>query len=273
MIMNNQFNVNDYFTRNYNLGDKPRVSKFKLKLLHAAIVLASIVCIFVFPPVGIVAFLLFGFLFIGLPIIKIFKEKAAANEWQNNFDIRSRTWDAEFDKFYDARVAKLNAKKAAIMKLGLDLNPDIVNENDRSPEEFEKYPTAPFSIYGSRYDSYYRWGKDGRIRTDANEITWLFFSIDQIYIYTVRFNLTEDSKKKESTQEFFYSDIVSVSISTTSVEMNESKGFGGKETSVDTEQFKLVVPGDQMFFAFTSNDAVSASVKSMKDLIREKKKG
>lgn len=270
--MNNQFNINEYFTQNYNLGTKPSVSKFKIKSTSILLIIASLVLIFVYAPVGIVALLLFGFIFIGLPIMKIRKEKSAANEWQNNFDTRTKTWDAEFDKFYDERVAQINPKKSAIIKLGLDLNPDVVDEKDRTEEELEKYPTAPFSIYGSKYDSYYRWGEDDQVRTDSNEITWLFFSLDQIYIYTVQFKLTEDGKKKESTQEFFYSDIVSVSIASSSVGLNKKRGFGKIEDSIETEEFRLVVPGDKMLFAFTSNESVSASVKGMKDLIRERKK-
>lgn len=270
--MNNSFNINSYFPRNYNLGDKPAVSKFTIKPLHVLLILACLVLTFVVHPAVIIGALLFGFLWIGLPAMKIGKEKKAADEWQNNFNIRSQTWDTEFDKFYAARVAKLNPKKAAILKLGLELNPDIVDEKDRSPQELEDFPQMPFPLRGSRYDSYYRFCKDGQVRTDAQEVTWLFFGKDQIYIYTVQFKLTEDSKKKENTQEFFYTDIVSVSIRTNTVELNDKKGFGsGKEDSVETEEFRLVVPGDKMLFAFTSNDEVSGSIKGMKDLIRTKR--
>lgn len=271
--MNNSFNINSYFTRNYNLGDKPAVSKFTIKPLHVLLILACLVLAFVVHIAVIIGALLFGFLWIGLPAMKIGKEKKAADEWQNNFNIRSQTWDAEFDKFYAARVAKLNPKKAAILKLGLELNPDIVDENDRTPEELKKFPQKPFPLRGSRYDSYYRFCKDGNVRTDAQEITWLFFGEDQIYIYTVQFKLTEDSKKKESTQEFFYTDIVSVSISTNTVELNEKKGFGsGKEESIETESFTLVVPGDKMYFAFTSDEESNEAIQGMKNTIRSLKK-
>lgn len=257
----NQFNINDYFCKNYNLGNKPAVSKFSITFKKILILLVVTVGGFVVYPIAGVALLaLFGFLFIGLPMMKIGKEKAAADEWQNNYNYRKNNWDAEYDKFYNSVVNAFNPKEAGMRKLGLD-------------DEMLNDCTAPFSIYGKKYDSYYRWGKDGVARTNHNEITWLFFSQDQVYIYTLNFKLTEKDKKTENTQEFFYSDIVSVSTGSTSVETNSNYAIDGSNTTVETEEFRLVVPGDKISFAFTSNEVVSQSVQGMKTLIRQKKNG
>ena len=270
--MNNNFNINSYFSRNYGLGDKPQVTKIKwFQKSRVIATLIAIALLAVAGAIGLVAVIAVALIFYLPPILKSNKEKQAAEEWQNNYNIRRNTWDAEYDKFYRNRVAKLNPKRSAILKLNLDLNPDTVNEKDRTPEELKKYPQAPFDIYGRLYDGWYRCGKDGIYRTDSNEITWLFFGTDQIYIYTVKFKLTEDGKKRENTQEFFYDDVVSVSIGTTSTELKKSNGFGTNEESIETEEFRLVVPGDKMIFAFTSDDDTNKSVQGMKSAIRNKK--
>jgi len=256
--MNNNFNINDYFTTNYNLGTKPSVAKFKLNFKKILLLLVSLVLVVVFAPVGLVLTALFAFLFIALPLIKISKQKKAADEWQNNFNYRKNNWDAEFDKFFDAKLDKLSPKASAMSKLG------VVEED---------FCADPFSIYGKKYDSYYRTGKDGIARTNHNEITWLFFTQDQVLIYTVNFKLTEE-KKSENTQEFFYSDVVSVSTGSVSVDVAASNAIDSANTSsVEAEEFRLVVPGDKISFAFTSNEQVSKSVQGMKNLIRTKKNG
>ncbi len=270
--MNNNFNIHSYFSHNYGLGDKPAITKIKwLTKWRALCTLAALVLLFVAGPVGIAAAVVVALIFYVPPILKNNKEKKAAEEWQNNYNIRKNTWDEEYDKFYANRVAKLNPKKSAILKLGLNLNPDIIDEKKRTAAEKEEYPTEPFDVYGNLYDGWYRRGKDGIYRTDSNEITWLFFSKEQIYIYTIKFKLTEENKKRENTQEFFYDDIVSVSIATSSTELKQSNGFGTNEDSIETEEFRLVVPGDKMIFAFTSNDKTNNSVQGMKNAIREKK--
>ena len=279
--MDNQFNIRDYFTKNYNLGNKPSVSTFKLSPLAIILLIASLGIMVAgasagvgFIVLGVAVLLAVGFIFIGLPLIRIKQQQRVADEWQNNYNYRCQTWDAEFDKFYNERVAKINPKKCAILMLGLDLDPDVVNEEDRSAAELQQYPAAPFAIHTGKYDSYYRWGRDGKVRTDANQLTWFFFSQNQIYIYTIDFKLTNDVKKEECTKEFFYSDITSISVASSSVELNKSNGFGsGTEDFIVSEEFKLIVPGDSMSFAFTTNEAVSASIKGLKDLIRTKKNG
>lgn len=77
-------------------------------------------------------------------------------------------------------------------------------------------------------------------------------SSTQIYIYRYTFNMDED-KKTESTDEFFYKDVTSFS---TSSESEQAHGIGDKKFEVESNKFKMVVPGDQIF---VSMDGVSNS--------------
>ena len=152
--MNNQFNINSYFTHNYGMGNKPKVSKFAITFKKILLLIIAIANMFV-PKVGLVGVLvtaLFAFLFIVLPILKINKEKKAADEWQENFNFRAKTWNGEFDKFFDAKIKAMDPKGTAMKKLGLD-------------DEMLKDCADPFSIYGKKYDSYYRTDSTGYART------------------------------------------------------------------------------------------------------------
>lgn len=259
--MDNTFNVNNYFTANFGLGNKPKVAKMNIKLIiiGALLAIGCIVLGAMFFP-AIMAGAAVGAVLIIIPIVKHGAAQAKANEWQNNYNERYKTWDAELEKFYDKTVASMNVKQSAMKKIGID--------------EEDVKEVAPFSIHGQTYDGWYRFGADGNIRTDDREITWLFFSKDQVYLYTVSFSLTGRNRKIENTQEFFYSDIVSVSTGSISKTLNTQKSAGGgKEETVEAEEFRLVVPGDKISFAFTSNNDISRSVQAMKTKIREKKNG
>lgn len=271
--MDNNFNIKSYFAANFGLGNKPTVSKsnFKLNIKHVIALIIAVVLLFVKAIIGILAVALVGGIFIALPIIKeknkINQEKKALEDWQNNYNYRYNNWDAEYDKFCQKVIADLNARERGMKKIGLD--EASLKESDR---EDAAYVAEPFSITGKRYTGYYRWGKDGVSRTDDHEITWLYFSKEQLYIYTVQFKLTDLTRKTENTLEFFYSDIVSVSTGSKTVDTNNAVD-GGKISTVESEEFKLVVPGDKLSFAFTTTEFVSRSVQGMKNLIRIKKNG
>ncbi len=257
--MDNNFDVNKYFTANFGLGDKPAAGKLNMKLvIIGAILIIAFVAIGIAVTPALIAGAALGVIVIVIPVIKFSKSNGKAKEWQKNHDERYRTWDAELEKFYDKTVASMNLKETAMNKIGID--------------EADVKEVEPFSIHGSDFDGWYRKGADGKIRTDNREITWLFFSKDQVYIYNVKFSLTGRIKKYENTQEFFYSDIVSVSTGTQSVQLNKSNSIDGVDDySTESEAFNLIVPGDKMTFAFTTTDTISRSIQAMKTKIREKK--
>ena len=277
--MDNNFNINSYFTTNYNLGNKPTVSKFnfKLKKKFILLIIAGIAMLFipqtVFKILGVIMALGVAGLFIVMPItkekIKISNEKKNADEWQKNYSIRRNTWDAEFDKYYAKRVDEINPRESGMRKIGID-EVDLKEGHKENAD----YVATPFYIYGGKHDNYYRVGYDGKLRADHNEITWFFFSDKQIYIYTLSFKLTDKLHKIENTMEFFYSDIVSISTESVSVDLSKGKAIDSYGASnIESEEFKLVVPGDKMNFAFTTTNEISRTIQAMKSLIRTKKNG
>lgn len=255
--MDNTFNVKDYFTYNFGLGDRPESAHMNVKLIVIGAILA-VLGIIAAVAVHIAGLVLVvpGALLIVIAIIKFSKAKKVENEWQNAYNTRYDTWDAELEKFYEKTLEELNLKKQGMNRIGID------------EENLEEAGVKPFSIHGQLYDGWYRYGKDGQIRTDGRQVTWLFFSKDQIYVYDTKFTLTGEKKKVDNTQEFFYSDIVSVSTGSVSKELPGGDHAG---ETIEAEEFRLVVPGDKLSFAFTSNEEISRSVQAMKTKIRERK--
>ena len=77
-----------------------------------------------------------------------------------------------------------------------------------------------------------------------------------------------EDKKSESTDEFFYKDVTSFS---TSSETETAHGLGDEKFEVESNKFKMVVPGDKIF---VSMDGVADSeqiIQAMKQKLREKK--
>ena len=97
--------------------------------------------------------------------------------------------------------------------------------------------------------------------------------MDQLYIYKVKLSLIAPSKKKEESLEFFYKDIVSVSVAQETIDIKGEAADGGAENDkqVESERFRLVVPGDKLNFAYIPNDYTTARINAMKSMIREKK--
>lgn len=177
--------------------------------------------------------------------------------------------DEEYDKMIADYLAKNNNfKDKAISKIGLD--------------ESEITLINPVCIQGFRFISdeknYARRGTDGKWRSSAYQVSWLFFSETQVYFYQYTFNFDENGKK-ESSEEYFYKDIVNFASTEESVEKNYWVEEGcikkvpvRKTDTVNTFALKIVVPGDSLFCSASVNDdSFETSVKGMKNLLREKK--
>ena len=148
----------------------------------------------------------------------------------------------------------LNLRQKALNKIGLDEE----EVSEISPAMFEGF------VYKNAYA---KQNASGQWVSSSYQVSWLFFSSTQIYIYRYTFNMDED-KKQESTDEFFYKDVTSFS---TSSETETAHGLGNREIQVETNKFKMVVPGDSIF---VSMDGVSNSeeiIQAMKQKLREKK--
>ena len=86
-----------------------------------------------------------------------------------------------------------------------------------------------------------------------------------------------DDKKKETTEEYFYKDIVNFSTkSSTSEEIDVLKEHCNNtitwtRVTVDTDQFAITVPSDSFLCAMEQNDSTEKAITGLKNKLREKK--
>ena len=162
------------------------------------------------------------------------------------------------------KIREMNVQQRALNKLGLDIS----QVSEIEPKEFRNF--------------YYESGvllKDGN--SSKFQVTWLFFSGDQAFVYDLIFDMCNDSET-ESCLEYFYKDITCVYAKDTVKEVtaldvslggclrrkpkvDESKGY------IKTTGFYIVVPGDEFHCSMRAGNHVRDMVFAMKQKIREKK--
>ena len=110
----------------------------------------------------------------------------------------------------------------------------------------------------------------------------MFFSETQVYLYQYTFNFDENGKK-ESSEEYFYKDVVNFSTTEESVEkevwitpkagcLNRNPLPTLQRKEINTIRLSIIVPGDKMYCAANvEDDSFETSIKGMKNLLREKK--
>ena len=173
--------------------------------------------------------------------------------------------DAEYDAMLKAKLNSMDVKKKALAKLGLDES----QVNEIEPVHFEGF------LFDDR-KAYAILGKDRVWRSSAYQISWIFFSDTQVYVYQYTFNMDEDGKK-ETTEEYFYKDITNFSTVSDSVEKEvvDKVSCTGKVTyvrqSVDTDVLKFVVPGESFTCSMEKSDYTERAIQGMKAKLREKK--
>jgi len=174
---------------------------------------------------------------------------------------------SEYVALVRTTVGSMNVKKKALGKLGID--EDQVTEV--KPVEFQAFKHTK--------DSEYKQGC-----SNLFEVTWLFFSTNQLYAYSVIIDMLSNSLK-ERTEEYFYKDVTNFSSSTESTEKTEEvaetkKGgcgkpdqttYSHKKTVLEVAEFKIVVPGDAFRCAMEATDEIEKLIQGMKQKLREKK--
>ncbi len=171
-----------------------------------------------------------------------------------------RMSDSEYDAMVREALNKFDFKKRALDKIGLD--------------ESELQEIAPVTFEG--YDFGKSWcclGADNLWRSSCYQVSWLFFSATQVYMYQYTLNMDCD-EKKERTDEYFYKDITNFSSVTETEEVNDKYDAKKKiwtKRNVDSTKFAVVVPGDKLFCAMTQSDEAERSINGMKAKLREKK--
>lgn len=168
--------------------------------------------------------------------------------------------DAEYDQMVLDVLNSNDYKQKALNKIGLD--EDQVKEIE--PVHFEGFQFDKQSLT--------KQGDDGKYRSSKYQVSWLFFSATQVYLYQNTFNMDEDGKK-EATEEYFYKDITNFSTSSDTVETP----FYDKEKkedvlkNVDSNRFAITVPGDKFYCSLEQNDYTERAIQGMKAMLREKK--
>lgn len=162
--------------------------------------------------------------------------------------------DDEYLDMVRRKRDSMNFKKKALDKIGLDEE----EVSEISPAMFEGF------VYKSAYA---KQNSSGKWVSSAYQVSWIFFSSTQVYLYSYTFNMDED-KKNERTDEFFYKDVTSFS---TLSESDTAHGLGGNTFEVTSEQFAMVVPGDKLFMAMGDIPNADTIIQGMKQKLREKK--
>ena len=173
--------------------------------------------------------------------------------------------DQEYESMVMSKAKSMDFKQKALEKIGLDES----QVNEVAPIHLEDYLFDEKKAYARR-------GKDGLWRSSMYQISWIFFSSTQVYVYQYTFNMDEDGKK-ESTEEYFYRDITNFSTSSESVESETVSNVSCTgnttyvRTNINTNLFAIIVPGDKFKCAMTQNDYTEKAIQGMKAKLREKK--
>lgn len=169
--------------------------------------------------------------------------------------------DAQYDELVKITISKQDFKKKALEKIGLDES----ELKEIEPVHFEGW------AYGNNI-SYAKRGKDGNWRSSAYQISWLFFSSTQVYLYQNTIHFDKDDKKI-ATEEYFYKDITNFSTSTDTVETPywDPKQKKSLLENIDSNRFALTVPGDKFYCSLEQNDYTERAIQAMKAKLREKK--
>jgi len=176
----------------------------------------------------------------------------------------------EYESMVMAKVKSIDFKKKALDKIGLDES----QVNEVAPVHFEDYWWGDNEKDIDKFEA--RCGKDGVWRTSAYQITWVFFSSTQVYVYKYTFHMDKD-EKKEVTEEYFYKDVTNFSTSSDTVEKEvvSKVSCTGKATFVrtnaETSRFQLSAMGDKFYCAMKQSDYAEKAIQGMKAKLREKK--
>jgi hypothetical protein len=162
--------------------------------------------------------------------------------------------DEEYLQMVRAKRDAMNFKKKALDKIGLD------------EDEVSEIPPAMFEGFVYK-NAYAKQNASGKWVSSAYQVSWVFFSSTQVYLYSYTFKMDED-KKNERTDEFFYKDVTSFS---TLSESDTAHGLGRNTFEVTSEQFAMVVPGDKLCLAMGDIQDADAIIQAMKQKLREKK--
>lgn len=166
-----------------------------------------------------------------------------------------------------AKIAGLNTKQMALKKLGID--EEEVQEIE--PVTFEGY------IFNDRPDNLIARATTNTWVSSDYQITWLFFGEKELFIYQYSFSMTSDSKR-ENTMQYFYQDVTNFAAASDTYQKWVMEDAGGcisvkerRQVSTDSDEFKIVVPGDTLKCSMTPTETTDSSIRAMRNKLREMK--
>lgn len=165
--------------------------------------------------------------------------------------------DREIDQICKAEIKDL--KQKALRKLGVD--------------EEQVSLAAPIVFDGPAFYRIstpfkYKKGNDDLYRSSNYEGIILFFSESQVHTYKYAFSIIAN-EHSEHTDEYFYTDIVTIS---TASERCTIKTDKGSDFDINFEQFKLTTSGGTTLTSTMLDPGSSErSIHAMRQLLREKK--
>lgn len=173
--------------------------------------------------------------------------------------------DDEYEEKVMRRIKGIDFKQKGLDKLGVDES----EVKEIEPVHFEGYRFIDKALEKPS-DDFNRWF------SSVYQITWLYFSETQVYVYQYTFHMDTD-EKKEKTEEYFYKDITNF---TAVNDSDERLVMAGKNCmgqpqwqrkTINYDKFSLVVPGERLDCSMFQNEYTSRAIQAMKAKLREKK--
>ena len=181
--------------------------------------------------------------------------------------------EADFDTWLEAdlrNIAKLSLSKVGLQRDSLIRDPLVV--------------TGPALMKVKDVAKHSRSGRDDLLRFTPVAVTVVHLTKDQLIAYTCLLDLLTGTSHAESTEEFFYKDIVSVTtkkeskkinVDGTDMQMNAAETFtvatsGGTALSVFLTDPDLVV---KMGGGRIPRDRAEAAIEAIRAIVRERKEG
>jgi hypothetical protein len=133
------------------------------------------------------------------------EQRQALRYFFNDGRLQKKVGDEAYDALVKAQVKGFDAKAEAIAQTGLD--------------ESKLNAIEPVCFEGYCFDgeTYSKTGKDGKRRSPAYRVAWLFFTSTRVYLYRYTFKMDEDGGE-ELVRAYFYREVTHVS------------AFSGKKT-------------------------------------------
>ena len=173
--------------------------------------------------------------------------------------------DAKYDAYVKGIVETKNlTQEVALSKFDLD------------ESEFNELPPVCLSDYyfDEKTHLMVKKGKDEKWRSSAYQVSWLFFSSEQVcvYQYTLNFRGYEENRV---TKQYFWKEIVAFNTfeGSKTVIISPKNAKENKTETVILKLFSLIVPGDELVCAMPNDDSFDKTIRGMKATLKAKKEG